>query len=132
MYPLGLISTVLHLYWLWFYGFLDLVFFETGFLCIAVAVLELILQTRQASNSEICLPLLPRVLGLQACATTAWQLWFSVEVSACCKDYFSMYTIDFSINVKWDYTEISFGLKITCPGTRMALNAQFIWFCPVF
>ena len=34
-------------------------FFETGFLCIALAVLELILWTRLASNSEICLPLLP-------------------------------------------------------------------------
>ena len=34
-------------------------FFQTGFLCIALAVLELTLQTRLASNSEICLPLPP-------------------------------------------------------------------------
>jgi hypothetical protein len=35
-------------------------FFETGFLCIALAVLELILKTRLASNSEIHLPLPPK------------------------------------------------------------------------
>jgi hypothetical protein len=34
-------------------------FFETGFLCIALAVLELNLKTRLASNSEIHLPLPP-------------------------------------------------------------------------
>jgi hypothetical protein len=34
-------------------------FFETGSLCIALAVLELTLQTRLASNSEIRLPLPP-------------------------------------------------------------------------
>jgi hypothetical protein len=34
-------------------------FFETGFLCVALAVLELTLWTRLASNSEICLPLPP-------------------------------------------------------------------------
>jgi hypothetical protein len=34
-------------------------FFETGFLCVALAVLELTLWSRLASNSEICLPLLP-------------------------------------------------------------------------
>ena len=39
--------------------FCFVLFFETGFLCIALAVLELILQTRLASNSEICLPLPP-------------------------------------------------------------------------
>jgi hypothetical protein len=32
-------------------------FFETGFLCVTLAVLELTLQTRLASNSEILLPL---------------------------------------------------------------------------
>jgi hypothetical protein len=32
---------------------------ETGFLCVALAVLELTLWTRLASNSEICLPLPP-------------------------------------------------------------------------
>jgi hypothetical protein len=35
------------------------VFFETGFLCVALAVLKLTLYTRLASNSEICLPLPP-------------------------------------------------------------------------
>jgi hypothetical protein len=40
------------------HGFLFL-FFETGFLCIALAVLELTLYARLASNSEIHLPLPP-------------------------------------------------------------------------
>jgi hypothetical protein len=35
-------------------------FFETGFLCIVPAVLELTLETRLASNSEIRLPLPPK------------------------------------------------------------------------
>jgi hypothetical protein len=35
-------------------------FFETGFLCIVLAVLELTLWTRLASNSEIHLPLPPK------------------------------------------------------------------------
>jgi hypothetical protein len=34
-------------------------FFETGFLCVALAVLELALETRQASKSEIYLSLPP-------------------------------------------------------------------------
>ena len=34
-------------------------FFQTGFLCIALAALELTLYTRRASNSEIRLPLPP-------------------------------------------------------------------------
>ena len=34
-------------------------FFETGFLCVALAVLELTLYTRLASNSEIRLTLPP-------------------------------------------------------------------------
>jgi hypothetical protein len=34
--------------------------FETGFLCVALAVLELTLLTRLASNSEIRLPLHPK------------------------------------------------------------------------
>ena len=33
--------------------------FQTGFLCISLAVLELTLQTRLSSNSEVCLPLPP-------------------------------------------------------------------------
>jgi hypothetical protein len=40
--------------------FLFLFFFETGFLCIALAVLDLTLQTRLALNSEIHLPLPPK------------------------------------------------------------------------
>jgi hypothetical protein len=40
--------------------FFFLVFFETGFLCIVLAVLELTLWTRLASNSEIHLPLPPK------------------------------------------------------------------------
>ena len=35
-------------------------FFETGFLCVALAVMELTLETRLASTSEICLPLPPK------------------------------------------------------------------------
>jgi hypothetical protein len=35
-------------------------FFETGFLCIALTVLELTLWIRLASNSEIRLPLPPK------------------------------------------------------------------------
>ena len=67
-------------------------FFETGFLCVALAVLELALQTRLASNSAcICLPsdgikgtiCLPSV-GLKAgiSATTAQQdrFFFSLLV----------------------------------------------------
>jgi hypothetical protein len=34
--------------------------FETGFLCVALAVLELTMWTRLASNSEIHLPLPPK------------------------------------------------------------------------
>jgi hypothetical protein len=47
-------------FWLvgWFILFFD--FFETGFLCVALAVLELTLWTRLASNSEIRLPLSPK------------------------------------------------------------------------
>ena len=43
-------------------------FLHTGFLCVALAVLELSLYTRLASYSEIHLPL----LGLEACATIRW------------------------------------------------------------
>ena len=57
------------LFVLWFFGFFF--FFETGFPCVALAVLELTLLTRLASNSEILLPLCPRVLGLQVCDTSA-------------------------------------------------------------
>ena len=45
---------------------------ETGFLCVALAVLELTLWTRLVSNSEIYLPLPPKCWDLKACATTAW------------------------------------------------------------
>ena len=50
--------------------FCFVLFFETGFLCIALAVLELTLQTRLASNSEICLPLPPE------CTTTPDHVLF--------------------------------------------------------
>ena len=40
--------------------FCFVLFFETGFLCIALAVLELTLETRLASNSEIRRPLPPK------------------------------------------------------------------------
>jgi hypothetical protein len=40
--------------------FVCLFVFETGFLYVALAVLELTLWTRLASNSEIRLPLLPK------------------------------------------------------------------------
>ena len=43
-------------------------FSKTGFLCVALAVLALTLQTRLASNSEIHLPLASQVLELKACA----------------------------------------------------------------
>jgi hypothetical protein len=42
----------------WFFCFV--LFFETGFLCGALAVLELTLQTRLSSNSEIYMPLPPK------------------------------------------------------------------------
>jgi hypothetical protein len=46
---------------LFIYLFIYLFWFsETGFLCVALAVLELTLQTRLASNSEIRLPLPPK------------------------------------------------------------------------
>ena len=38
-------------------------FYETGCLCVSLAVLELVLQTKLTSNPEICLSLLSRVLG---------------------------------------------------------------------
>jgi hypothetical protein len=42
-----------------FFFFFFFWFFETGFLSVALAVLELTLQTRLVSNSEIRLPLPP-------------------------------------------------------------------------
>jgi hypothetical protein len=47
-------STYMTASFFFFFGF-----FETGFLCIALAVLELTLSSRLASNSEIRLPLPP-------------------------------------------------------------------------
>jgi hypothetical protein len=44
---------------------------KTAFLCVTLTVLELALQIRLASNSEICSPL----LGLKACATIASWEW---------------------------------------------------------
>jgi hypothetical protein len=51
------LSFFLSFYFLFFY------FFETAFLFVALAVLELTLYTRLASNSEICLPLPPECWG---------------------------------------------------------------------
>jgi hypothetical protein len=48
---------VLGCLFVWLVGFCF--FYETGFLCVALAVLELTLLTRLASNSEIRLPLPP-------------------------------------------------------------------------
>jgi hypothetical protein len=45
---------------LFFFFFFFFWFFETGFLCVALAVLELTLKTRLASKSEIRLPLPPK------------------------------------------------------------------------
>jgi hypothetical protein len=45
---------------LYIYIYIYIYIYETGFLCIALAVLELALQTRLALNSEICLPLPPK------------------------------------------------------------------------
>ena len=62
---------------LFVFGFLFVCFLkqQTGFLCIALAVLELTLQTRLALISEIRLPLPPRELELQACTATTTQLY---------------------------------------------------------
>jgi hypothetical protein len=46
--------------WFLFLFFSFFFFVETGFLCVALAVLELTLQTRLALNSEIRLPLPPK------------------------------------------------------------------------
>ena len=48
------------LFFVFFFFVFVFFFFETGFLCIALAVLELTLLTRLASNSEIRLPLPPK------------------------------------------------------------------------
>ena len=47
-----------------FFCFVLFVFFKTGFLCVALAVLELTLQTRLSSNSEIHLPLPSKCWGM--------------------------------------------------------------------
>lgn len=61
---------------------LSLDYFETGFLCITMAVLKLVLYTRLTSNSEISLPLPPALhcitLGLKAWATIP-RLLFSFQ-----------------------------------------------------
>jgi len=51
--------------------FLSLLFFETGSLCVALAVLELTMETRLALNSETLLPLPPGLKFL----FLAWQWW---------------------------------------------------------
>jgi hypothetical protein len=54
---LGFLSTceIMHSF---FFGWFCFCFFETGFLCVALAVLELTLYIRLAWNSEIHQPLL--------------------------------------------------------------------------
>ena len=52
-----------------FFCFFFFFFFETGFLCVALAVLELSLQTRLALNSQTSPPLLPPKCW-EACTTT--------------------------------------------------------------
>ena len=47
-------------FFLFLFLFCFALFFETGFLCIALIVLELTLQTRLALNSELHLPLPPK------------------------------------------------------------------------
>ena len=56
VYPFVYLIIYLLVYLIIYFGF----FFETEFLCITLAVLELTLQTRLALNSEICLPLPPK------------------------------------------------------------------------
>jgi hypothetical protein len=55
-------------------GLLGFWFFETGFLCVALAVLEL----RNPPASAL------QVLGLKACATTTWRAqWFlNIKIKA--------------------------------------------------
>lgn len=50
------------LFWFWL--------FETGFLCVGLAILELPLYTRLASSSDLCASV-SQVLGLKVCITTA-------------------------------------------------------------
>jgi hypothetical protein len=54
-----------------FFFFFFFLILETGFLCVAVAVLELTLKSRLASNSEICLPL-PSSAGIKGVYHHAW------------------------------------------------------------
>jgi hypothetical protein len=64
----------MEVYWLLFLFvclFFVCLFFETGFLCVALAVLELTLYTRLAlKNSRNPPASASRELGLKACATT--------------------------------------------------------------
>jgi hypothetical protein len=52
--------------------FLLLLFLKTGFLGEALAILELTLQTRLASNSQRSTASVFQIMGLQACTTTGW------------------------------------------------------------
>jgi hypothetical protein len=61
-------------------------FFETGFLCVALAVLELTLQTRLALNSEIHLPLPPK-------KTFFKKLILSLNFSIWTWENYSQYTL---------------------------------------
>jgi hypothetical protein len=44
-------------YCYYYYFIIIIIILKIGFLCVALVVLELTLQTRLASNSERCLPL---------------------------------------------------------------------------
>jgi hypothetical protein len=57
----GVTEDCLKVSFFFFFGFI--LFFETGFLYVPLAVLELTLFTRRASNSEIRLPLPPKCWG---------------------------------------------------------------------
>jgi hypothetical protein len=48
--------------------------FETRFLCVALAILELALQTKLSLNSSDPSTSVSKVLGLQVCATTTTRL----------------------------------------------------------
>jgi hypothetical protein len=72
-----------------FFSFLFFFFFffgsfKTGFLCIALAVLELTLQTRLASNSEIRLPLFHYFFV---------RFWFLIVMTPFLKNFFIFWSV---------------------------------------
>jgi hypothetical protein len=60
------------------------VFLETGFLCIALAVLELTLKNRLASNSEIHLPLTPKCWNERHAPLPGLWLFFKIFYFSLC------------------------------------------------